>query len=466
MITVQEFTSKVLSYRDNKVILLSIVAAIPLIIFSIYYASSDDMEVLFSGVSVNDITKITMALDEKKIPYKVDLASSSVSVTKKNVHDVRMTLMSDGAILDSNVGFEIFNNSEFGMTEFSQKINYQRALQGELARTISSLKEIKYARVHIVQPKNRLFKAPNEHSSASITLFIKRGEKLNEAKIRGIQNIVSSSIENLSSKNVIITNQSGIVLSQNDNEKLSRDVSKMTKREQLEDYYRTKVNKILESSLGVKKFIASVNVELDYTKSTIRTENFLNAPGKRVIKRERLSTAKKTGAATKDIEYKVGKQIESIEPEMGRVKRISIGVLVPKDVTESQALKLKEVIQMAIGIVPERGDSIALFADDFSLNEKLKQKDNVGLTELNKEQDRTTNKNVGLADDKNNILYFIEKKFGISQEQFLYIIVGFIVFLVAINIVTLFSRKKNNVSLSTEEKEKIVNDLSSWFSKG
>lgn len=463
MITVKEFISKIEGYNNNKIVLLSLVAAIPLLIFSIYYASNDDMEVLFSGMAEKDVAKVTMALDEKKIPYKVDLSSSSINVSKDDVHNIRMSIMSDGVILDANVGFEIFNEAEFGMTEFSQQINYQRALQGELARTISSLEEIKYARVHIVQPKGRLFKSSSEKSSASIILFMKHGASISDEQVRGIQNIVSSSIENLDASMVTITSQSGIILSQGESNKVKVDAGKFTKREKLEKFYKEKVNKILSGSLESKKFTTSVNVEFDYTKSNIHEERYLSTPNSKVIKREKVSTAKKTGATTKDIEYEIGRRVENIEFETGRVKRISIGVLVPKDVTNSQAEKLKKVISMAIGINPDRGDSIALFADDFSLNINPPVKEFNDAPVINGENTSTTSK---ITENSNPLTESLLGLLGGNYFILLNIMIGVIVILFVFTMVSLLLRNTKRARLSLSEKDQIVQELSDWFAKG
>lgn len=463
MTLAETLKSKILKHKDNKMLLLIIISIIPIALFTVYYISSEDMDVLFSGMDKNDMTKVTMALDEKKIPYVIDLKTSSVKVSKKNVRDTRMSLMSDGVILDSNVGFEIFNDSEFGMTEFSQKINYQRALQGELARTISSLKEIKYARVHIVQPKNRLFKSPGDKASASVTLFLQHDKELDFRKIKGIQNIVSSSIENMNPENVVVTNQAGIVLSVNVKEKEIDEAGKISKKEQMEKYYRTKVNDILKSTFGENKYIAKVNVELDYTKLTIIKENYLDLPENHVVKRERLTSTSKTGATTKDIEYQTGKKTENIQPELGKIKRLSIGVLVPKNVSENQIHELKEVISMAIGLEPKRGDSIAVYADEFSA---VEPKDTVkviipaGQTE--EENNKIIKSNKMSEDD---IFKYLVTFLGVQRNTLINSLLVFILLLVIFNVTLFVSKKKNEIRLSTKEKEKIMNELSEWFSK-
>ena len=473
MIAVQDIINKLDGDRKTRLFVLSAVAVLPLIIFSIIYVSGNDMGTLFSGLSEEDISKISMSLEENNISYEVDLESSSILVKKELVHDVRMKLMSNGVVLDSNVGFEIFNDSEFGMTEFSQKINYQRALQGELARTITSLVEVKYARVHIAQSSNKLFKSAKEKSTASIILFIHRGMKLSPNKIRGIQNIVASSVVDLSVDDVIVTNQSGVVLSVRNTDETKMDTLKLSKREQLEEYYRKKVNAILKNSLKTNDYVVSVNVELDYTKLLITKENYIGEPENSLVARERVSESKKSNnttknvdnTRTKDVEYKLGKQIENIEPEAGRIKRISIGVLVPDFISESQIVKLKEVIQMALGVNYDRGDNIAIFADDFSKNKTHQDETFIIPSDNSEISTDITKSNIVKPQTKNEPFTLISEKVGINQMTILMITASALALLIFTTLFMIFKQFNGNRKLSNNEREKLLNDISDWFSK-
>lgn len=473
MIAVHDIISKLNDDKKTKIFVLSIIAAIPIILFSIIYVSGKDMGTLFSGLSEDDISKITMVLDESNIPYEINMENASILVEQDSVHDVRMKLMSDGVMLDNNVGFEIFNDSEFGMTEFSQKINYQRALQGELARTITSLVEVKYARVHIVQPTNKLFRSAKEKPTASIVIFIKRDRELLPGQIRGIQNIVSSSVTDLAVDDVIVTNQSGVVLSAHGSTEARSETLKLTKREQLEKYYRKKVNAVLENSLKTTDYVVSVNIELDYTKSIITKENYIGDPDNALVSRERASESAKSNATnknvdntrTKDVEYKLGKQIENIEPEAGRIKRISIGVLVPDFISESQVEKLKEVIQMALGVNYERGDNIAIFADDFS-NSKNKQVESVvgpsNTIKISPDAEKTNNASIKAEVEPFAV---ISQKVGINQMTIMLITASALALLIFTNLFMLFKQFNGNRKLSSNEREKLLSDITDWFSK-
>lgn len=466
----QEYIRKIQKSTNNvKIVLIALLALVPVILFSILYYSGADKAVLFSGISEKDITKITMALDSKGIPYDIDLAASSIHVEESKVHDIRMMLMSDGVILDSNVGFEIFNDSEFGMTEFSQKINYQRALQGELSRTISSLNEVLYARVHIVQPENKLFKTKDDVTTSSITLFIKEGMQLNPEQVKGIQNIVSFSVDKLSPENVIVTNQSGIVLSDNSSPKEKFDEQKLTRREKLEKYYTSKVNEILSSTLNNDNFIASVNIELDYTKSFINKEDYINPSDTTAIVRERVSRTEKTGASSKDVEYKLGKMSQNTELESGRIKRISIGVLLGNTISQDRLDKLKKVIQMATGIKPERGDSIAIFADDFSniadesKNISTPARSNTSSYIAEKYDVATANSSDMI---ENNYLDKMLNKYNLTKSSLFYSMAIAIVLLLLINLYMMLTKRSRFPKKATElDRQNLLNEIAEWIGK-
>ena len=153
--------------------------------------------VLFSELEDKDAGRVITQLESMKRSYKLGDSGSSILVPASEVHDVRIRLMSSDIPLAGGVGFEIFDDTGFGMTEFAQRINYQRALEGELTRTIMALEEVKFARVHIVMPEGGLFESEQGAPSASVTLFLKSGRRPDEGQIRGVQNLVSAAVPRL-----------------------------------------------------------------------------------------------------------------------------------------------------------------------------------------------------------------------------------------------------------------------------
>src|SRR5262245_1063357 len=162
----------------------------------------DDYQVLFADLDPQDGASIVAELDRMKIPYRVADNGSTVLVDRESVHKTRLKLMGKGVNLKGTVGFELFNNSDFGMTEFAQKINYQRAMQGELARTIMSLDEVKLARVHLVVPESGLLRRGTAKPKASVTLALRPGAKLRPEQILGIQRLVAAGVAELEPSSV------------------------------------------------------------------------------------------------------------------------------------------------------------------------------------------------------------------------------------------------------------------------
>src|SRR5262249_44031838 len=146
------------------------VLILAIVVYFGVWALRPDYQTLFTNLDAQDAVAMTAELDKMKVPYRLENDGTTILVDKSQVHALRLKLLGKSGTLKSAVGFEIFNNTDFGMTEFAQKINYQRALQGELTRTIQSLDEVKNARVHLVLPESGLFKKSGQKPKASITL--------------------------------------------------------------------------------------------------------------------------------------------------------------------------------------------------------------------------------------------------------------------------------------------------------
>jgi len=179
----------------------------------VFLTNQAEYRVLFSNLTSEDAGTIVAKLNEKKIPYKLSPAGDIISVPAEKVSEVRLELAASGLPKGGGVGFEIFDTKNLGVTEFVQQLNYQRALQGELSRTINSLDEIQSSRVHIVMPKKSLFAEDQKKPTASVILKLKSGRTLQEPQIQGIAHLVASSIEGLNPQDVMIVDGSGKVLS-------------------------------------------------------------------------------------------------------------------------------------------------------------------------------------------------------------------------------------------------------------
>jgi len=158
----------------------------------------DSYQILFSGLSTEDASMIVAKLKEHKVSYKLGPGGTSIYVPKENVYDIRLLLASQNSLPgNSGIGFELFDKTNYGMTEFLQNVNYKRAIQGELSRTINQMPEVKGSRVHIAIPEKTLFTQKETEKTASVFLKLKPGRVLSKDQIMGIVQLVSGSVEGL-----------------------------------------------------------------------------------------------------------------------------------------------------------------------------------------------------------------------------------------------------------------------------
>ncbi|MBV1787725.1 flagellar M-ring protein FliF [Marinobacterium sp. D7] len=365
--------------KPAKVSLLAGVIVILLVtIGGFLWVTSEDYQVLFSDLEARDAANLVAELDKQKIEYKLDDTGTQILVPGSTVHEIRLKLMGSGLPMSGGVGFEIFDSADFGMTEFAQRINYQRALEGELTRTIMTLNEVKYARVHLVLPEKGLFQKEDSSPTASVTLFLKSdyvgdNQALSTSQIIGIQRLVAASVPGMDFKEVTVTDQSGLTLSHilpQDGESATIS-SKLEQKKAVESYLQNKVSSLLAASLGINKAVVSVDVDLDFKEVRHTSENVLdNAEGgkgiirKRETKQPSSSDGKKSpgSSITTDIEYKLGRTVEQTVETPGSILHLSVGVAVPENTSDKTIEKIQELAKMAVGFSQARGDSIAVHA--------------------------------------------------------------------------------------------------------
>lgn len=352
------------------------------------WAYRPDYQVLFADLAPRDAASMTAELDKLKTPYRLAGDGTTIMVPQDQVYKLRLKLMGKDAPLYGAVGFEVFNNADLGMTEFVQKVNYQRAIQGELTRTIQSIEEVQSARVHLALPEQGLFKRAVAKAKASVTLALKSGKSLSPAQILGIQRLVASSVPDVQAEDVTVLDQHGVALTRTDvgdRGTASAGVQLDSKRS-TEEYLQKKVDQILEQTFGAGQAVASVDVVLNLDQSKVTTEEVLpstvgqsaqHGPAG-VMVRERYSSqpgdaAHASGAAKGDggddiglaeAEYQVGRRVEQLEVARGAVRRMTVAVLVRQSLSASQAAQLKDVIASAIGVSAQRGDAIVVQSMD------------------------------------------------------------------------------------------------------
>jgi len=351
--------------------------------YAAFWIFKADYQTLFSGLSQQDASAMVGELDRMKIPYRLTDDGSAILVEKELVPKTRMALMGKELSLHGAVGLEIFNNSDFGMTEFAQKVNYQRAMQGEITRTISAFPEISAVRVHLALPEEGLFKRGNSKAKAAINLTLKPKQKLKAEQISGIQKLVSAAVPSIQANDVTIVDQHGVALSKNgaDDGNLDDSSPHLDLKRETEHYLLTKANEILEKTYGPGQAIASVDVTLNMDQVRVTTEDVLGVPSKSsgvqtgVIVREKESirdslapldvksdsiAVSGLGRTQRDVEYQAGRRLENVVSSVGAIKRLHVVAVVRKPLDSTQAERLKDVLQSTVGALPERGDTVVV----------------------------------------------------------------------------------------------------------
>ena len=382
------------------------------------WSSRTDYSLLYGKLSDTESAKVIQALDDAKVPYKIGAGGSSILVPEEKVHLMRMQLAGRGIPRGDGVGFEIFDKPNFGISDFVQRANYVRAVQGELGRTIGQLDEIESARVMIVLPENRLLLDKDKHPTASVFVRVRGNSQLPPQAINSIRFLVANSVEGLKPNNVSIVDNLGNVLSENsDNDSLTGITStQLTARRNLEQYLGKKAQDVLEKVLGPGQAVVRVSAEINFDTVTRSEEKFdpegqvVRTQTKNDENNDSVTSSGSTPAvgisanATVDTnatqnasspvnntknrktltttEYEVGKVTSSTLQAAGGIKRLTAAVtiasrfegegterkLVPR--TNDELEKLRRVIQSAVGTDTTRGDTIALeelpFNDTFA----------------------------------------------------------------------------------------------------
>ena len=350
-----------------------------------YWLLVPEYQVLFADLAPQDAAAMAQELDKLKTPYRLGEDGTSILVDRDQVYKTRMKLMGKELPLRGAVGFELFNNSDFGMTEFAQKINFQRALQGELTRTILSLAQIRDARVILVLPEQGLFKQAAGKAKASITLTMKPGQALRPEQVAGIQRLVSASVPGILTQDVTILDQNGVALSRSaglEGDGEAAGSGRLDLKKETENYLSRKAGEVLERTFGAGQAMASVDVVLNADRAQVTTEDVVVPPGRAghaqtgVVVRER-ETLRETGApleakahdgaagsragsSQREVEYAVGRRVEQIVSQPGSIRRLQAVAVVRQPLDAAQQEQIRRVVAAAVGASFERGDTVVV----------------------------------------------------------------------------------------------------------
>ena len=298
-------------------------------------------QVLYHNLNTTEAGEIVDHLAENKIPYRISDGGTAILVPGRNIQQVRLDLAAAGLPKSGQVGYEIFDQSNLGMTDFLQKVNYRRALEGELAKTISHLSEIKTARVHLVIPEQRLFKEDKIDASASIVLYLNRSMPLSPKQVEGIIYLVATSVEGLSADNITVLDSSGRLLSNRRGaDKLAMlSSNQLEMKKNVENYLEEKAQSMLDAVLGQNRSIVRISTILNFDQVERTVESY--DPDNIAVRSEESSEEKQSESEGSDPEqkrdqsnskkntirnYEVNKTIEHLVDQVGNIEKLHVSV--------------------------------------------------------------------------------------------------------------------------------------------
>ena len=379
--------------------LVVIAASIALLVLAFSWSQKEEYQVLFTNMSEADAGQIAMKLKEMKIPYRAE--AGGILVPQSKVYDARLQLASQGLPQGGGIGFEIFDKTSFGTTEFVQKLNYKRALQGELARTIMAMGSVEQARVHLAIPEKSLFvrEGEEERPTSSVLLRLRAGKTLTGLQVDGIVHLVASSVEGLDSRDVTVVDTKGNVLSKASGDTAGLSASQFEFQSGYARDLEVRIASILEPVVGKGKVRAKVATEVDMSRVETTEEKF--DPEGQVIRSEQKQNekssntgaggvpgtssnlpGKKTATTTpsqgnsekqsQTVNYEITKTISRTVNSPGMIKKVTAAVLVDgtyvaqqgsKEMkyvprTEEELRRYEELVRETIGFTQARGDQV------------------------------------------------------------------------------------------------------------
>lgn len=364
------------------------------------YAGRVRYGVLFSNLRGDDAAPIVAALKEKKVPYRLTEGGGAVEVPIERVDELRIELAGEGLPRGGGVGFELFDKPSFGLSDFVQNVNFRRALERELARTIQSIDAIESARVHLALPPASVFADEHREPSASVVVKLRGNRALAANSVGAIQHLVASGVERLLPGNVSVIDGQGRLLSTDSAEGDALSASKIEARRALESGIEQNLVSILEPVVGRGRVRARASVELDLSRVQRVEESY--DPDVAVVRSEQKSKSKSGGGSgggvpgtasnlpggnaqaaagsssssetqSSTTNFEINKTVATIAEPVGRLTRQSVAVVIdhapapaatgegteapkPQPRSEDEMKKITEIVRAAVGVNEERGD--------------------------------------------------------------------------------------------------------------
>lgn len=388
-----------------------ITAALTALIFFMAWAQTPDYSTAFTDVEAEDGAAIVDYLKENNISYELANNGATIRVPANQVHEIRLALAGQGLPGKGSVGYELFDTASFGMTDFTQQVNYQRALEGELARTISTLNSVKAARVHVVIPQPTLFTEDKQDTTASVVIDMETGQQLNKEQVRAVSHLVASAVEGLDEANLTIIDLNGNVLSAGTDTDMglaAMSANQIETQRNLEQDMTVRIETMLENVLGPNMAVVRVAADMDWDQVETQNETYLPTEEGSVLRSSRYITETYAGedsavggipGASSNIpdaapsyettitdtngsgyqlvdltsNYEVSRSTSHIVSATGEVKRLSVSVLVNNITNTTVISAIHEATIAAAGLDTENGDILTVSSIPFERSFFLEQ---------------------------------------------------------------------------------------------
>jgi flagellar M-ring protein FliF len=349
------------------------------------FLNEPNYSTVFKNLAQEDAARVLEHLNSKKIPYKIEDKGSTIKVSAEVVYETRLELAAKGIPNSGILGYEIFDKSTMGMSEFMQKLNYKRALEGELSRTIVQQDGIEAARIHIVTPEKSIFKNEQNEATASVVLKLSMSS-LSKENINAIVHLVASSVEGLNRNNITLLDTNGRLLSQqSDENEFGISTGKQYEiKQSIENYLIKKAQKTLDNILGYGNAIVQVNAELNFDQVERTMEDF--DPERQVVVSEQSIKTENIGATYSDtsaqvsqnntVNYEISKSIQKVVEGTGNIKRLTVATVINDEIkqvkngdvvetvheprSDEQIQKLELIVRNAVGVDAVRGDEFSI----------------------------------------------------------------------------------------------------------
>ena len=379
-----------LAGRQRATILGAVAGAALLLGGVAYWASRPDLALLFGGLDAADANRIVESLRDENVPYSLGEGGTAVFVPRAQVYELRLRFAGEGVTSDGPAGYELFDGGTLGMTDFMQKLNYKRALEGELSRTIRSVGGIDQARVHLVLPERSPFRAQQTAPSASVVLRMKGSARLEPAQVEGIGALVAGAVEGMTPGEVTVLDTRGALLSRPDETAGEAGLSTGQLRAQraVETHLTESGQSMLDRVLGPGRAIVRVSAALDFAK-VVEERDEVDPDSAAVLSEE---TTREQGeldqAQTSIRNFEVSRTKTRREEAAGAVQTLTVSVIVDhkqtapaqgetparyRPLSAQEVQTVEDLVRNAVGFDPNRGDRIAVRQTRFdtSLDDQL-----------------------------------------------------------------------------------------------